>query len=129
MRNYRRGMAFELDDLLAVERAGWDALCGSTGGAFYGDLMRPDAVMILVNGMVLDRDAVAASLDGAPAWDSYDLSDARIVPTGADSAALVYRARAERDGEAPFEALMTSVYTLADGLPRLALYQQTTITH
>lgn len=122
-------MTFELDDLLAVEREGWEALCGSTGGAFYGDLMLADAVMVLVNGMVLDRDAVAASLDGAPPWDRYELSDARIIPIGADSVALVYSARAERDGEAPFDALMTSVYTRGDGRVRLALYQQTTITH
>lgn len=120
-------MTFELDDLLALEREGWDALCGSTGGAFYGDLMSADAVMILVNGMVLDRDAVAASLDGAPPWDRYELSDARIIPIGAESAALVYRARAERDGEAPFDALMTSVYTRDEDRIRLALYQQTTI--
>ncbi|MGF2948673.1 nuclear transport factor 2 family protein [Microbacterium alcoholitolerans] len=120
-------MTFELDDLLALEREGWDALCGSTGGAFYGDLMSADAVMILVNGMVLDRDAVAASLGGAPPWDRYELSDARSIPIGAESAALVYRARAERDGEVPFDALMTSVYTRDEDRIRLALYQQTTI--
>ncbi|MEJ1087196.1 nuclear transport factor 2 family protein [Microbacterium sp. Mu-80] len=122
-------MTFELDDLLAVEREGWDALCGSTGGAFYGALMTPDAVMILVNGLVLDRDAVAASLDGAPSWDRYELSDARMIPVGGDSAALVYRARAERQAEEPFDAVMTSVYVLIDDRPRLALYQQTTATH
>lgn len=118
-----------LETLLELERAGWDALCESRGGAFYGELMSDDGLMILVNGFVLDRNAVVESLDGAPAWDSYELSDERVVPFGTDAAALVYRAVAQRDGEAPFEAIMTSVYHLVGGELRLAVYQQTTATH
>lgn len=121
--------SLERGTLLATERQGWDALCESRGGAFYGALMTDEAVMILVNGAVLDRTAVSESLDGAPAWKSYELTDARTVPIGADAVALVYRAHAKRDGEDPFVALMTSLYTLRDGRLRLALYQQTTITH
>jgi len=71
-----------LDRLLDLERRGWDALCGSTGGAFYGALMTPSALMVLVDGSVLDRDAVVASLDGAPPWDSYELHDVRRVGLG-----------------------------------------------
>ena len=118
-----------LETLLELERAGWDALCESRGGAFYGELMSDDGLMILVNGFVLDRNAVVESLDGAPAWDSYELSDERVGPLGPDAAALVYRAVAQRDGEAPFEAIMTSVYHLVGGELRLAVYQQTTATH
>lgn len=118
-----------LETLLELERAGWDALCESRGGAFYGELMSDDGLMILVNGFVLDRNAVVESLDGAPAWDSYELSDERVVPLGTDAAALVYRAVAQRDGEAPFEAIMTSVYHLVGGELRLEVYQQTTATH
>jgi hypothetical protein len=117
------------DALDALERDGWDALCASTGGRFYGDLMTPDGLMVLVNGTVLDRDAVVASLDDAPAWDRYELSEERLVPMGPDVAALVYRARAFRGHEDPFEALMASTYVRIDGVPRLALYQQTTATH
>ena len=122
-------MTSSLDDLLALEHRGWDALCRSEGGAFYGDLMTQDAVMVLVNGMVLDRPTVAATLDESPAWASYAIEDARRIPVGEASAALVYRASASRPDEEPFEALMTSVYTVVDGRPRLALYQQTTVTH
>ncbi|MFB9796437.1 nuclear transport factor 2 family protein [Arthrobacter citreus] len=116
--------------LLTLERRGWDALCRSEGGAFYGELMTPEAVMILVNGMVLGRDAVAGSLNDAPPWASYTLADAQLVPAGAGTAALVYRASAVRDGQdEPFTALMSSVYCSVQGRTRLALYQQTTITH
>ena len=118
-----------LESLLELEREGWDALCESRGGGFYGELMLDDGLMVLVNGFVLTRDAVVDSLNGAPAWASYELSDERVVPMGTNAAALVYRAVAQRDGEEPFEAIMTSVYHLVDGKPRLAVYQQTTATH
>lgn len=117
----------DLEALLDVERRGWDSLCASRGGRFYGELMTAGAVMVLVNGMVLDRETIRSSLDGSPAWDRYEIDDAQVVPVGADAAALVYRARAERAGEAPFVALMSSVYVTVDGQLRLALYQQTTI--
>jgi hypothetical protein len=122
--------ALELRRLSELERQGWDSLCRSTGGDFYGQLMTPDAVMVLVNGMVLDRDTIASSLNDAPPWASYELTEERLVQLGEDAAALVYRASAARDGEtAPFVALMSSVYRVIEGRPRLALYQQTTITH
>jgi hypothetical protein len=117
-----------IETLKALERQGWDALCSSTGGEFYGRLMTPDGLMVLVNGMCMDRDAVVQSLDESPAWDRYELSGERVVPLGPDAASLAYRARATRNGSAPFEALMTSTYTLVDGAPRLALYQQTATT-
>ena len=118
-----------LERLAALEHRGWDALCTSTGGAFYGELMTADALMVLVNGMVLDRDQVVASLDGAPAWDDYQLTEPTRVDLGSQAAALTYRATAYRSGEQPFVALMSSSYRLIDGFPRLALYQQTTVTH
>ncbi|QBE48237.1 nuclear transport factor 2 family protein [Leucobacter triazinivorans] len=121
---------FTVDELLAVENAGWRALSESRGGTFYGPLMTAEAVFILVNGAVMTRDDVASSLDGAPGWDSYAIADARLIPVGDDGAALVYRAEATRaDLPEPFVALMSSVYRRIDGRPRLALYQQTTITH
>ena len=120
----------DLPHLLALEHRGWDALCRSEGGTYYGELMTPDGVMILVNGMVLGRDEIAGSLNQAPPWASYTLTDARVVPAGAETAALVYRATAARKGQdEPFSALMSSVYCMVQGQTRLALYQQTTVTH
>jgi hypothetical protein len=43
------------DSLLELERAGWDSLCNATGSEFYGAIMLPDALMVLANGMVMDR--------------------------------------------------------------------------
>lgn len=120
---------FTLEELLALERAGWDSLCRSDGGAFYGELMAADGLFVLVNGAAMTRDEVVQSLDGAPAWDSYDITDPRLVEIGQDAAALVYRASASRaDLTEPFVALMSSVYRRVDGHPRLALYQQTAVS-
>lgn len=118
-----------LESLLELEMQGWDALCSSTGGDFYGRVMTPEGLMLLVNGMVLDRATITATLNEAPAWRSYTLTEEKLIPIGADAAALVYRAVAVRDGEEPFEALMASTYILERGDLRLALYQQTTVTH
>lgn len=122
--------ALTLERLLELEHRGWDSLCRSTGGTHYGAIMTPEAVMVLTNGMVLDRDTIAASLNDSPPWADYELRDARLIPTGTDAAALVYTASATRNGQdEPFVALMTSVYRIVDGDIRLALYQQTTSTH
>ena len=116
--------------LMDLEHKGWSSLTQSRGGDFYGSLMTADAVMVLVNGLVLDRDSIAKSLNEAPRWASYELTDERLVGVGGDAAAVVYKASAIRDGQTePFVALMSSVYRMVAGRPRLALYQQTTITH
>jgi hypothetical protein len=121
-------MGFDIADLLRLEHAGWTALSDGTGGEFYGSIMTENAVMVLADGSVLDRDAVVASLDDAPAWSAYEISDERLVEMGPDAAAFVYRGRAFRaSGGPPFDALMSSVYVRADGRWRLALYQQTPV--
>lgn len=122
--------ALTIDAMLVLELLGWEALTRHEGGSFYGELMTADALMNLVNGMVLDRETIAATLNESPAWATFTLEEPRLVPTGEASAALVYRATASRDGQdEPFVALTSSHYTLAGGSPALTLYQQTTVTH
>jgi hypothetical protein len=118
-----------LDQLLELEHDGWKSLCEGRGGTFYGDLMTNDGLMVLVNGMVLDRAQVVESLDDSPAWDRYEISEPRLVALNNEAAAVVYMATAVRDDSEPFTALMSSIYRLMDGRLRLALYQQTMATH
>lgn len=114
------------ETLLDLERRGWDSLCDGTGATFYGDLMTDDAVMVLANGAVLDRDAVVESLGQSPPWRTYDIDDVRLVDVGAGSVALVYVGSGYRDADEPaFVGVMTSVYVRRDDDWRLALYQQT----
>jgi len=65
---YRDCMADQdlLAALLTLERKGWDSLCDGTGDAFYGEMMTEDAVMVLANGEVMDRDTVVAALGRRP---------------------------------------------------------------
>ncbi len=115
-----------VDSLLEMERAGWDSLCDSTGSEFYGATMLADAVMVLANGMVMDRRTVVNALSESPPWRTYEISDVRCIPIDDDNAALVYTGTAWRDGAEPaFRGVMSSVYHRAGDAWRLALYQQT----
>lgn len=112
--------------LLDIERRGWDSLCDSTGDSFYGDVMTDDAVMVLGNGTVMDRDAVVKSLADAPPWRTYEIDDVRLIRTGSDTTALVYTGTGYREGEEPaFVGIMSSVYRRDGDDWQLSLYQQT----
>jgi hypothetical protein len=119
-------MADELiDELLTLERQGWESLCDGSGSDFYGRTMTSDGQMVLANGAALTRDDVVGALRDAPTWDGYDIADVRLVTTGQDSAALVYRGTARRDEGEDIVCLMTSTYVRVNGDWRLALYTQT----
>jgi hypothetical protein len=117
-----------LDTLLDLERRGWTALCDGTAADFYADTMTADGLMVLANGAVMDRATVVAALGGSPAWSGWEMDDVRLVPVGPDAAALVYRARARREGAPEFTGAMTSLYVRSGGGWRLALYTQTPVT-
>ena len=111
--------------LIELETQGWDALCDGTAADFYGRVMTEDGLMVLASGLVLDRNAVRDSLRQSPPWQSYSIDDPRMIPTGDDSAILVYIGTARRDDEPPFTAVMTSTYVRRGDDWRLVLYQQT----
>lgn len=114
-----------LDELLALEHAGWRSLCEASGGDFYGRTMTSDGLMVLVDGSVLDRDAVAASLSDAPPWAEYEITEPRLLTHGDAAASLVYTGVARRQTGDAFVARMASTYVRQGGSWRLALYQQT----
>jgi hypothetical protein len=117
-----------LDSLLDLERAGWESLCSSTGSEFYGGVMLADAVMVLANGMVMDRAAVVSALSESPPWRTYDIDDVRLIALDDANAALVYTGTAYRDGDEPaFVGAMSSVYHRTEDEWKLALYTQTRI--
>ncbi|WP_017604113.1 nuclear transport factor 2 family protein [Nocardiopsis alkaliphila] len=116
-----------LDELLALEHRGWRSLCEGSGDAFYGSLMTERAVMVLAGGMVLDRNAVVASLADAPTWDEYEISEERVLEPAPGSVVIIYTGRAWRAEEPPFVARMSSVYARDEHGWRLCLYQQTPV--
>jgi uncharacterized protein (TIGR02246 family) len=113
-------------EIEALERRGWEALSGPDGAGFYDDLMADDGLMVFL-GLVLDKAAILEAIAGPPPWSSFELGELRVVEATPDSALVVYRATAERSGEAAYQANMSSVYARRDGRWRLVLHQQTPI--
>ena len=116
-----------LDELLELERQGWNALCEGSGSEFYGQIMMREAVMILTHGTMMDRRSVVESLKHAPRWDEFDLRDPHVIGLDESAAVLVYRGRSRRADADWFDALMASCYVRRDGRWRLASYQQTVV--
>jgi len=124
----RRPGAAEQDELLDLERRGWRALATSGGAAaaFYGEVLATDVLFLLPGGMVLDDRAEIVGAMGGPPWSAFELADERVVPLGAGSALVAYRARARREGR-DYEALFASTYVQVGGAWKLAVHQQTPI--
>lgn len=113
------------EELLALEHAGWKSLCDGSGDTFYSGVMTDDAVMVLANGMVMDRDTVTAALGQSPPWARYQIDDVRLIQISQDTAALVYTGTGWRNGPGePFVGAMSSVYHRTGTGWKLALYQQ-----
>lgn len=120
--------SIDIEELLLLERQGWDSLCNGTGADFYGQVMTDESAMILAHGLVLDREQVVASLDDAPAWRTYEITDERLFDLGDSSVVLVYRGTAWRESSDPeFLAWMASTYVERGGSWRMVCYQQTPI--
>jgi hypothetical protein len=116
------------DDLIELERSAWKALATSGEAAvdFYADVLADEVLMLLPGGLVIDdRDRVVDSMRGA-AWESFELSDERVLELTEGSAVVAYRATARRGGT-DYTALFNSTYVRAGDSWRLALHQQTPI--
>jgi hypothetical protein len=114
------------DDLVELERSGWNALATSPddAAAFYEGVLARRVLFLLPGGLAIDDRAQAlASMQGA-SWDSFELTDETVLPLTDGTAVVAYRARARR-GDAEYEALIASTYVREDGAWRLALHQQT----
>lgn len=115
-----------MDELIELERAGWESLCDGTGDDFYGRIMTDDGVMVLADGSVMNRNDVVSALGEAPPWASFEMTDIRSLPLDDDTIALLYVGTGHRQGEAlSFVGVMTSIYARREGRWRLVLYQQT----
>jgi uncharacterized protein (TIGR02246 family) len=114
-------MTHELEEL---ERQGWQALSGPEGAAFYENLMAEDGLMVFP-GLVLDKNATIRAIAGERPWTWFELSAIQVISLTPDASLITYRATSQREGEAEYRALMTSVYAKREGGWRLVLHQQT----
>jgi hypothetical protein len=119
-------MAAAEDELITLERQGWDAL--STGGdaarTFYESVLDARPVMLLPGGMVLDdRATIVESMSGAP-WNHYVLDGEHCQRPTADTGLVTYGAVAERDSNR-YSALMSTLYVRRENGWKLVFHQQT----
>jgi hypothetical protein len=110
-------------DLVALERQGWQALADGRGGDYYRVSLADDALMALPFG-VMGRDDAIAAMEQAPPWSTFELVDPRVVELTEDSAVVVYRANAQRAGQEPYSAMISSTFVRRDGRWLLAFHQQ-----
>lgn len=74
---------------------------------------------------VLDRAQTIAAIEAAPPWSSFRIDEPNAVRLDDDAALLTYRATAQRSGQAPYMAYMTTVVVRRDGTWKTAFHQQT----
>ncbi|MGY1636462.1 nuclear transport factor 2 family protein [Geodermatophilus sp. SYSU D00742] len=115
------------DDLVALEEQGWQALATSPDAAlaFYGRVLDAAVEMLLPGGMRVDDRAGILAAMGGPPWASYTLEAPLARQLTADSAVVTYGVVAQREGSAPYSALMSSVYVRREDGWKLVLHQQT----
>jgi Domain of unknown function (DUF4440) len=112
------------DRLLQLEEEGWRALSSSDPVSFCQEWLADDA-LIIVPGMVINRATFLQALAHEEPWASHRIEEPQTVQLTDDSAALVYRVTAQRNGQPKFAGLLTSVYVNRAGRWRLMLHQQT----
>src|SRR5262249_27533377 len=114
------------DELIALEREGWEALAagGDVARGFYDRVLDAEVLMLFPGGMVLgDRAGIVESMAGPP-WTRYELEGVQALQLTPETGVVAYGAVAERDGQ-EYAALMSSTYVRRDDGWKLAFHQQT----
>ena len=123
------GKGGRVQDLVELEREGWQALSASQAEAraFYGRVLADETLMVFPGGMLLSgKDEILAAI-GAQPWDSFSMEGTQVLPLGDEAGAVVCRVGAQREGSELYVALISSVYVRRDGAWKLILHQQTPV--
>jgi len=110
--------------LVDVERAGWTALASGRGAAYYREHLTENALMAFSFG-VLSRGQAIEAMESAPPWSSFEMKEPRVVELTGDSGVVVYSVVAQRDGQEPYSAVISSAFVRREGAWKLAFHQQT----
>jgi ketosteroid isomerase-like protein len=118
-----------MQTLIDLENQGWQALSseGDAGRNFYASVLHDDAVMIFPGGLLLEgKEQILESLAAQP-WKSYEIDAPRTLSLAEDAALLIYKVTSQREGDEPYEALISSAYVLDAGAWKLICHQQTPV--
>jgi hypothetical protein len=98
------------------------------GESHYRSALDPECIMGFPAPVgIMKGNAILQSLAQAPRWSSVEISERHIVRPTSDLIALGYRARGNRTGAEPYEALCTSSYRATAGGWKLFQHHQTPI--
>lgn len=111
------------EELIQVERRGWEALCSDEGVDYYRDHLTDDALMAFPFG-VMERDEALRSMGSAEPWSSFEMEGARVVQLSPDCGVVVYSVTAQRPGQEPFSAVLSSTFVRQGADWKLAFHQQ-----
>jgi hypothetical protein len=86
------------DHLLDLEERGWQALSSVESVEFCDEWLADDAV-IVVPGKVIYRATFIEAVAHEQPWARHRIEEARVIQLSDDSAALIYRVWALRNGQ------------------------------
>ena len=109
--------------LIALEHEGWDALVRGEGGRYYGEHLTADAVMAFPFG-VLSREATIEAMESAPAWERFEINDPHVVALGDVGGIVVYDVVAQRPGEEPYSAVVSTTFVRDGDSWKVAFHHQ-----
>jgi Domain of unknown function (DUF4440) len=112
------------DELVKLERAGWEALSQPGSGVpFYENILTPDALMVFPVG-ALNRDETLDAIRRSVPWEHYRMDEVHTFRPLPTVGIVTYYGVANRPGQSDYAAWMSSVYVLVGETWKLALYQQ-----
>jgi hypothetical protein len=111
------------DELIELERQGWEKLCTEGGADYYRELLAEDALLVFPFG-VMTRDEAIDSMAAATPWSSFEMKDARVISLTPDTGVVVYSVVAQREGQDEFRAVLSSTFVRRDGRWRQTFHQQ-----
>ena len=112
--------------LVAFQQEFVAAICANDIDYFRSNLTE-DAILVWNVG-IQDKQACVASIRTHAAFHKFEMADPRVVPLGADSAVLTYRATWHQEGDDHSESgYMSTVYVRRAGAWRLAFLQSTPV--
>lgn len=116
-----------MQELIELEEQGWQALSseGDAAEQFYRSLLVDDAVMLLPGGMRVEGKAEIVNSFGAQPWESFQIEAPRVSALSEKAAVVTYEVTAQREGNDPYVALISSTYARRKGKWKLVLHQQT----
>ena len=114
-------------ELIELETAGWQALSsdGPTATSFYQRVLDESVLMLLPNGIMLtDRTTIIEAMSGQP-WASFRMDSPQVLQPTSDTGIVAYGIDAQREGDSPYSALVSSHYVRRHDGWRLTFHQQT----